>query len=214
MVIGDQIALIGAGGAAKDILCQLADAWKVKGINYRGRVVFTEPDSIWQKRTLMNCPVIAQSDFDPINYHAIIAIGDSQTRSRVFPQLPSNTRYGTIIHPSAVVSEWVEMGEGAVVSMGSVLTALIKIGDHCQINYHTSIGHDFTGGHFFSTGPGANINGNCQAGDRVYIGSNAALRQGVSIGDDVTIGMGAVVLNSIPNAGVYAGIPAVRFSNS
>jgi len=212
MVIGDKIALTGTGGAARDILCHLADTWKSKGIDYRGRVVFSEPDDIWQPRMLMNCEVIPQSQIDVREYHVILAIGAPQIRAKVLAQFPPETRFGTIIHPSAVVSEWVEIGEGSVISAGSVITCNIKMGVHTQINYKSSLAHDFQAGDFFSTGPGANINGNCTVGHRVYIGSNAALRQGVVLTDDVTVGMGAVVLNSISEPGTYAGTPAVRIN--
>jgi sugar O-acyltransferase (sialic acid O-acetyltransferase NeuD family) len=158
----------------------------------------------------MDCPVMAQSEFNPETHFAILAIGDSQTRAMAFRQLPDSTRFGTIIHPSCILSEWVEIGPGSVISAGSVLTCNIKIGAHAQLNYHTTIGHDFMAGDFFSTAPGANINGNCTVGDRVYIGSNAALKQGVSIVSDVTIGMGATVVKSIDSPGTYMGIPAKR----
>lgn len=213
MVIGDKIALIGSGGAAHDILCQLIDAWKAEGIDYRGRVVFTEQDDLWQEKEVMNCPVIRQSDFNPATHYAIIAIGSSSVRQRVFYQLPNETRYATIIHPSVVMSDWVEIGEGSVISAHSVLTCNIKIGKHAQINYKSSIAHDFVAGDFFSTAPGASINGNIKVGNRVYIGSNASIRQGVTLVDDVVIGMGSVVLNSITKSGSYARIPAVRLSS-
>jgi sugar O-acyltransferase (sialic acid O-acetyltransferase NeuD family) len=210
MVIGEKIALIGAGGAARDILCQLIDAWKPKGIDYRNRVIFTESDKDHIPREQMNCKVIAQSELLVDQYHLILAIGDSKTRSLVFKQLPGNVQFGTIIHPSCIISEWVEIGKGTVISAGSILTCNIKIGDHSHINYGTTIGHDVQTESFFSTAPGANINGNVSIGKRVYIGSNAAVRQGATICDDVTIGMGAVVLNSIAKSGTYAGIPAVK----
>lgn len=212
MVVGEKIALIGAGGAAHDILCQLVDAWKAEGIDYRGRVLFTEPDSVCKPRTIMNCEVVPQSEFNPLTHHAIIAIGDSSVRQKVFYQLPNETRYATIIHPSVIMSEWVEIGEGSVISALSILTCNIKIGKHAQINYKSSIAHDFVAGDFFSTAPGASINGNTKVGNRVYIGSNASIRQGVTLVDDVVIGMGSVVLNDITRSGSYARIPAVRLS--
>jgi len=206
----EKIALIGSGGAARDILCQIIDFWNSVGKNYRDKVVFTESDDKYQPRQIMNCEVIPQSGFDPGNYLAILAVGDSQTRSELLRQLPVETQFASIIHPSCIISDWVEIGEGAVVSAGVILTCNIKIGKHAHINYGATISHDFVGGDFFSISPGANANGNCNVGNRVYIGSNAALRQGVNIIDDVTIGMGSVVLNSITKPGTYAGVPAVR----
>ena len=212
MVVGDKIALIGAGGAAQDILCQLIDAWKAEGIDYRGRVLFTERDEVYKPGTIMNCPVIPQSEFNPLTHYAIIAIGDSSVRQKVFYQLPDNTRYATIIHPTVVMSEWVEIGEGSVISALSILTCNIKIGKHAQINYKSSIAHDFEAGDFFSTAPGASINGNSKVGNRVYVGSNASIRQGVTLTDDIVIGMGSVVLNDLTKSGSYARVPAVRLS--
>jgi sugar O-acyltransferase (sialic acid O-acetyltransferase NeuD family) len=210
MVTGEKIALIGAGGAARDILCQLADAWKQEGKDYRGHVVFTEPDQIHQPRMLMNCPVIAQSAFDPSVYQAVLAMGNPADRASVLTELPPETRFGTIIHPSCIISEWVEIGPGAAISAGCILTCNIRIGAHCHLNYNTTIAHDFVAGDFFTTAPSASVNGNCSAGNRVYIGSQAALRQGVSLADDVIIGMGSIVLNSISKPGTYAGVPAVK----
>lgn len=45
-------------------------------------------------------------------------------------------------------------------------------------------------------------------GDDVYIGTNAILLPGVSIGNKVVIGAGAIVTSDIPNNSVAVGIPA------
>ena len=44
-------------------------------------------------------------------------------------------------------------------------------------------------------------------GDQVYIGTNVAVKQGVNIPSDTTVGMGAVVVKDIAVAGVYIGNP-------
>ena len=62
-------------------------------------------------------------------------------------------------------------------------------------------------GDFFTTAPSANISGNCNFGDCVYFGTNSAVRQGVKICDNVTIGMGGVVVKDITEEGVYIGNP-------
>lgn len=45
-------------------------------------------------------------------------------------------------------------------------------------------------------------------GHRVWCGANVTLLAGVNIGDDVVIGAGSVVINSIPSNTVAAGVPA------
>lgn len=45
-------------------------------------------------------------------------------------------------------------------------------------------------------------------GDDVYLGNNALLLPGVTIGSDVVIGAGAVVTHDVPDHSVAAGVPA------
>jgi len=45
-------------------------------------------------------------------------------------------------------------------------------------------------------------------GDNVYIGNNAMLMPGVTVGSNVVIGAGAVVTKDIPDNSVAAGVPA------
>jgi len=45
-------------------------------------------------------------------------------------------------------------------------------------------------------------------GNRVHIGANAVILPGVTIGDDIVIGAGAVVSKDLPSGCIYVGIPA------
>lgn len=45
-------------------------------------------------------------------------------------------------------------------------------------------------------------------GDRVFIGANATILPGVSIGDDAIVGAGSVVTRDIPPGMIAAGVPA------
>jgi serine O-acetyltransferase len=45
-------------------------------------------------------------------------------------------------------------------------------------------------------------------GDRIYIGPNTIVIGGIEIGNDVAIGAGAVVMQSVPVSAVVAGNPA------
>lgn len=87
------------------------------------------------------------------------------------------------------------------------MTCNIEIGQQAHINLNTTIGHDCIIGNYFTTAPSANISGNCHFGNRVYFGTNSCVRQGVNIYDDVTIGMGGVVVKDIQSSGVYIGNP-------
>jgi UDP-3-O-[3-hydroxymyristoyl] glucosamine N-acyltransferase len=68
--------------------------------------------------------------------------------------------------------------------------------------------HDVRAGDFFTTAPGVRINGKVQIGDLVYFGSNSVTKEEISIGNQITIGAGACVVNDILESGIYVGVPA------
>jgi serine O-acetyltransferase len=82
-----------------------------------------------------------------------------------------------------------------VVGSGSVL------GADCTLCHGVTIGH--RGG-----GREAGRAGNPVFGDRVYIGPGSAIVGPVAVGDDAVIGVGAVVVKSVPPRAVVAGNPA------
>jgi len=58
--------------------------------------------------------------------------------------------------------------------------------------------------------PRVALGGAVRVGERVLVGSGAAVLPGVRIADDVVVGAGAVVRDNLDAAGVYAGVPARR----
>ncbi len=48
----------------------------------------------------------------------------------------------------------------------------------------------------------------CRIGERSYIGMGTQIKEGVTIGDEVIVGMGSVVYNDIPNGMIALGNPA------
>jgi sugar O-acyltransferase (sialic acid O-acetyltransferase NeuD family) len=205
-----KICIVGAGGFAREVLCCLIDGIATTNLKIEEIACFMVKDEQFKENKIMGVDVIPQSKFDPALYTVVVAIGDPLLRKTVVEGLPSQTTFATIIHPSAIISEWVEIGEGSIVTAGTILTCNIKIGKHAHLNLHTTIGHDCIIGDFFTTAPAANISGNCTFGDCVFLGTNSAVRQGVKICDNVTIGMGGVVVKDISEEGVYIGNPLKR----
>ncbi len=202
-----KILIAGTGGFSKEVLCLATDL----GL-YDNVLGFIEPDFILEKKEfpdlILGKPILPYSSVNSKDHIVSVAIGDSRTRERAIGRLPNDIEYISLIHPSAVISEWVELGEGAIICAGTIITCDIKIGKHAQLNLNTTIGHDCVIGDFFTTAPGSNISGNCIFGNHIYFGTSSCIKQGISIIDDVTIGMGAVVTKNIVESGVYIGNPA------
>lgn len=203
--MSDSVVIFGTGGFAREVACVLHDLGRGHEI-----AAFHEPDEAYQARDLLGVAVQPQSAFDPTKHRAVVGIGNPAIRQKVVGQLPPETVFDTLIHPAAVMSQWVDVGEGSVICAGAVLTCQIRIGKHCHLNLNTTVGHDCTFGDFCTVAPGTNISGNVDFGTRVDIGTQAAFRQHLRICGDVIIGMGAVVVKDIVEPGTYVGVPAKK----
>lgn len=198
-----RIGIVGAGGFAREVL------WLLEDLGLGDRIDgFYESDAAWRARDVAGLPVHALSAFRPDHQEAVIAIGNPAVREALAAELPDGTSFPTLIHPTVARSRRVEIGEGAVICAGSILTCDIVIGRHVHLNLMTTVGHDCHLADFVTTAPAVNISGNCRIGRSTYIGTNACLREGLGIAPGVVIGMGAVVLRDIETAGVHVGNPA------
>lgn len=81
---------------------------------------------------------------------------------------------------------------------GIVISSNAIIGNNCNISQGVTIGYSSRG----------NKKGYPTIGSNVYIGPGAVIIGNIKIGDHVAIGANAVVLNDIGNNQVAAGIPA------
>jgi len=208
-----KICIIGTGGFARETLTCLIDGISSTELKIEEIAVFMVNDEFYEKSKIMGVPVIKDSEFITKNYKVVVAIGDPKTRKKLIEKLPSETEFVTIIHPNVIISDWVEIGEGSIITAGTILTCNIKIGKHTHLNLHTTIGHDCIIGDYFTTAPATNISGNCEFGECVYFGTNSSIRQGIKVCDNVMIGMGGVVVKNINEEGVYIGNPVKKLKN-
>ena len=95
-----------------------------------------------------------------------------------------------------------EIGPGLLIPHTGyvVLSTRAKIGRNCTLTQGVTIGH--------ARGGSANRQGVPVLGDRVYVGPGAAVIGPITVGDDALVGVGAVVLRSVPPRGVAVGNPA------
>lgn len=188
------ITLYGAGGHCKVVL----DILETNGL----KVNFVVDDSP-EGDKFMDIPLSTPGvSFD----NAIITIGNCTIRKRIAEKIAVNT-YLTAVHPSAIISRDVPVGEGSVIVHGAIVQASAKIGRHCILNTKSSVGHDVVINDFVHVASGATICGGSEVGECTWIGAGSVIKQGIHIGKNCMIGAGSVVVKDIPDNVVAFGNP-------
>lgn len=185
--------LYGASGHAKVII----DILNAKGIEVEG--MFDDDLTIDE---LMSIPVShAWNGESPV----VVSIGNNKTRKQIVQKL--SCEFGTVIHPSSIVSPNATIGDGSVVMHGAIVQSGVTVGRHCILNTGASIDHECTLEDYVHISPQATLCGNVHIGEGAWIGAAAVVIPGVKIGKWAVIGAGSVVVDDIPDEVVAYGNP-------
>lgn len=144
-----------------------------------------------------------------------IGVGKGDSRSRINALATIGDRgfgYASGIRMphwgNVIIGNDVHIGAFTTVHRGSLLDTIIASG--AKIDAHVHVAHNCDIGKCVIICAGAVLCGSVKVGDRAFLGVNCSIRQGVEIGHDATIGMGAVVLHDVPGGETWAGNPARR----
>jgi sugar O-acyltransferase (sialic acid O-acetyltransferase NeuD family) len=119
-------------------------------------------------------------------------------------------RYATIVHPTAAVSRSSSIGPGSVLLAHVTLTAAVQVAAHVAIMPHVTLTHDDVIDDFATIASGVRLGGGVRIGQAAYLGAGALIRENRAVGAFALVGMGAVVIDDVPDREVWAGIPARR----
>lgn len=192
----NRLLIIGASGHGK-VIADIA----VK-CGYKDIVFLDDNENV---KECAGFPVIGKvSDAVTMEEDKIVAIGNAEIRQKIQSQLSNLV---TLVHPSAVVSRRVHIGEGTVIMAGAVINTDVVIGKGCIINTGASVDHDCKLEDFVHVSVGAHVAGTVSIGSKTWIGAGATVSNNVSICDNCMIGAGAVVVKDLKKSGIYIGVP-------
>ena len=202
-----RLAILGASGHGK-VVADTAECCGWASINFF--------DDAWPERKVNGiwpvigdtCALYRQLDRSD---GVLVAIGDNRIRHAKLRELDKRGgRLVTLIHPSATVSRYVEVGSGTVIMAGVVVNAGTYIRQGVILNTGCSIDHDCELENAVHISPGARLAGGVSVGDESWIGIGANVRHLISIGQRVIVGAGSAVVGDIPNDVTVVGVPARR----
>jgi len=191
------VIIIGTGGHAKVILDLLklinkniigvVDSNKKQGAKWQGENVLGDDSSVFE--------------YDKDSVYLVNGIG-YMPNANIRHKLDADFRkYGyeflTIVHPKAIVSESIELGEGVQIMAGAIIQLGAKLGNSIIINTGVIIDHDCVIEDNVHVSTGTTVCGSVKIGKNTFIGANSTIMQNIKIGNNCIVGAGTVVYKNI-----------------
>ena len=204
-----KVLLIGAGGHCKVIVDLLL---KSKEYQIAGIIDLNERVG----ENVLGVPVIGtDSDMSKLFkkgirhcFIAIGSVGDSNLRAKLHGLArKAGFAFPSLIHPLALVSPYVALGEGNYIAPGVIINAGTQIGNCCILNTGAIIEHDCKLGNFVHLSSGAVLSGGVTIGDHAHIGAGSVVIQGLKVGIRAMVGAGSVVTKNVRSGIVAYGNP-------
>ncbi|MDD4780993.1 MAG: acetyltransferase [Tissierellia bacterium] len=204
MISKNKLLIIGASGHGR-VVADIA----IK-MNRWQQIAFLDDDE--EIQSPIRVKVIGKSNdaFTYINdYDIFVAIGNNKTREKILTQLEmAGANIPTLIHPSAIIGEKVEVGIGTVVMAGVIINCCSTIGEGCIVNTGAVIDHDNVIEDYVHISPGTRLAGTVKVGQGSWLGIGSVVSNNVNICSGCKVGAGAVVVRDITEPGTYVGVPS------
>lgn len=209
----ERVLVVGAAGCGREFL-DVLDAMVSAGVPIEVAGVLDDSPSETNLARLADRDVSYLGTIDDwlaggdLNVRFVLGIGNPGIRRLLVERLvAAGMRPFTAVHPSATFGARTQVGEGAVVCAGVVISNNVRLGRHVHVNPNATIGHDAVLHEFVSINPAAVVSGEVRIGAGTLVGSAATILQNLTVGERTLIGAGAVVTRSVPSDVVVKGVP-------
>ncbi|MGB3375546.1 MAG: NeuD/PglB/VioB family sugar acetyltransferase [Microbacterium sp.] len=197
------LLLLGASGLAREVLA--AGIAGVTGI--------LDDDAGRHGIEIAGVPVLGPLDLAAQrDEQLLVCVGPSGSRRAIVGRLAeagvTDDRYGVFVARSARVGRSSDIGAGSILLDSVVVTADARVGRHVVVMPNSTITHDDVLEDYSTLAAGVALGGGVRIREAAYVGMNASVRQGLTVGAEATIGMGAVVVDDVPDDQTWAGVPA------
>lgn len=200
------IVIFGCGGHGRVV----ADTLKVAGAPLVGFLDDRPPASFVSEIPVLGDRGCLEEPEFLKNHEILIAIGEARVRRQLaLLVLDRGGRLARAIHPSAVISSDVSIGEGTVIMAGVVINTGSRIGRFVVVNTGATVDHDNLIEDGVHISPGCHLAGNVICRADAFVGTGASIIPHTEIGTRAVIGAGAAVISDVPSDALAVGCPAV-----
>lgn len=205
------LLIFGAGGHGSEVLWLIHNLNKVEP---RYRVLgFCDDCEALKGGTFCDFPIFGKpEEFDAQlvdKPYFFAAVGQNRMRKRVVQRMEALGWHPlTLIDPSAVVAESCQIGEGTYVGVASNISPNAQIGRHAIVHNQSSVGHDTRMQDFSQVAPGGRLLGHAQLANAAYVGSNAVVYPGKTLGASAVLAACSFALRDVPANATAMGVPA------
>jgi sugar O-acyltransferase (sialic acid O-acetyltransferase NeuD family) len=209
-----RIIVVGAGGAAREIVSALDSINKIQQrFEFLGYVVsdlsrLQPRDSREQVLGDFSWLQANRNSFDAL----AIGVGFPASRLRLAAELRHflpEVEWPAIIHPTAIIDlDSARIAEGCFIGAGVTATVNITLEAFVLCNFGCTLGHEARIGAGSVVNPGANISGGVVISTGVLVGTGSQILQYLHIGAGATVGAGAVVTRDVAEGVTVLGVPA------
>jgi sugar O-acyltransferase (sialic acid O-acetyltransferase NeuD family) len=205
----DKLLLVGAGGHCRSAIDSIDRR------QYTDIVIIDLPEMVG--KNVFSIPIAGtDNDIDTFfkkgYWQAVItlgSVGNPEKRIELYNRLKqTGFSFPSIIDPTAIVSKTnVTIGEGVFIGKGVIINTGVRIGTCSIINTGAVIDHDCDIGGFAHIAPGVKLSGGVSIQDNVHVGIGTSIIQSVVVGKDTIIGAGSVVVSDIDKGVTAFGAP-------
>lgn len=203
-----KIIIVGAGGFGQELLQWIKDInkvekkWEILG--------FIDDNLNALANSKCDYKVVGTiKDWQPKEDEVFaLAMGSPALKRKIVALMKEKgAKFESIIHPTAMLSEFAEHGEGLIMFPGSKLSCNSTVGEHVTI-LSTLVGHDTLIGDYTVISGGCNIVRNVKIGNDVFLAAGVCIAQDITIGDGAYLGLGSVILKDVAPGATMFGNPA------
>lgn len=177
---------------------------------------FLDDDPKKKDTSVGEIPVLGNTEDDTFwsligkNCNVFVALDNPVERRKMIETIIEDRKVKPVnaIHPSAQISDSKNLGYGAYIGAGSIISPEAKIGESCIIGAGVIVETGAILDDYSQIGSGTVVGKEAKIDSNVFVGINSTIVGSVKIGKSATVGAGSVVIENVPISKRVFGNPA------